>query len=76
MLFRKRRAKQKAEEFLRGLERKQAENTDRIGWDICASFARGNVSLQNGNFITEKDMDDLQKELVDYFLKNRKAKSA
>jgi len=76
MFFRKRKEKEKREEFLRCLERQQAANAERIARDICATLARGNVSLQQGNFITSKDLDDIQKELVDYFLKKRKPKSA
>jgi len=38
---------------------------------ICATFAGGSVSLQQGHYITQKDMDDLQADLSGYFLKDR-----
>ena len=76
MFFRKRKAERAGDEFLRRFERQQAENAAQDERDICASLARGNVSLQNGDYFTDEDLDALQKELVDYFLKNRKNKSA
>jgi hypothetical protein len=76
MFFRKREERASKEEFLRSLERQQAENTDRIARSVCAALARGNISLQQRKFITSKDLDDVQNVLADYFLKNRRAESA
>ena len=76
LFFRKRKEKLRREEFLRRLEQQQAINADRIERDICASLARGNISLQFGDYATSQDLDNLQRSLVDYFLKNRKNESA
>jgi len=54
------------------IEAKQKNNAVALEREVCATFARGNISLQQGRYITQKDMDDLQSELVDYFLKDRK----
>lgn len=35
--------------------------------EVCASLARGNISLQRGEYITADDIDRLQDDLVRYF---------
>jgi siroheme synthase len=35
--------------------------------EVCAVIARGNVSLQRGEYITQEDMDSLQNELETFF---------
>ena len=39
----------------------------KIERDVCALISRGNVSLQQGEYITQEDMDTLQQELEAYF---------
>ena len=57
---------------LKEIERRQACNAARLEREVCATFARGNISLQQGNYITSQDMDAVQKDLAEYFLKDRK----
>jgi len=59
---------QQLESEIRKIEQRQALDRERLERSICASLSRGNVSLQNGEYITSQDMDDLQDELVAYFL--------
>ncbi|MGL4942351.1 MAG: hypothetical protein ACRC46_04080 [Thermoguttaceae bacterium] len=35
--------------------------------EVCASLARGNISLQRGEYITADDVDKLQADLTRYF---------
>lgn len=39
--------------------------------EICAATARGNISLQWGEYFTPEDTEALKNELVDYYLPNR-----
>jgi len=78
VFFQKRKNEQKRreEQLLRRIEQRQAENVARAERKICADLARGNISLQFGDFVTSRDLDNLQEYLADYFLKNRKTESA
>ena len=50
------------------VRRQSAQITRRkIERDVCALISRGNISLQQGEYITQEDMDTLQKELETYF---------
>jgi hypothetical protein len=52
---------------LRKIEQQQAVNRRKIESSVCATVARGNISLQQGEYITSEDMDVLQKQLTAYF---------
>jgi hypothetical protein len=39
--------------------------------EVCAMVARGNISLQQGEYVTQEDMDTLQNELKDYFFSEK-----
>ena len=53
------------------IKSEQKAKADALDHKICATFARGNVSLQQGRYITKSNMDDIQAELVGYFKKGR-----
>ena len=53
---------------LKEIKRQQALAARRkIEREVCALVASGNVSLQQGEYITQEDMDTLQNELETYF---------
>lgn len=45
----------------------QALARRKVERDICALISRGSISLQQGEYITQEDMDTLQNELVTFF---------
>ncbi len=49
------------------IKRQQEKKRRGIEQGVCASIARGNISLQQGEYITQEDMDKLQKEMEDFF---------
>jgi len=53
------------------IEARQKANAVALEREICATYAKGNISLQQGQYITNRNMDDLQTELSNYFLKDR-----
>jgi hypothetical protein len=53
------------------LEKKQAAQALRNEREICAELSRGGFSLQRKNWIDLKDIDRLQDQLTDYFLKKK-----
>jgi hypothetical protein len=63
--------KKRQETLLKRIETIQQQRVKQLDREVCAKFARGNISLQNGNYFTPEDIDRLQQELVDYFLPSR-----
>ena len=58
--------------ILRQLEARQALAGSLREREICAAVARGNASLQRGEYFTPDDTEAIKKELVDYFLPNHR----
>jgi hypothetical protein len=55
------------------IKKRQKDRRKRLERQVCASVARGNISLQQGNYITREDMDRLQESLLNYdFINQRK----
>jgi hypothetical protein len=56
--------------------KKREENRQKmLEREVCASVARGNISLQQGNYIMREDMDRLQKSLLNYDFVNRRPRN-
>jgi hypothetical protein len=56
--------------------KKREENRQKmLEHQVCASVARGNISLQQGNYIMREDMDRLQKSLLNYDFVNRRPRN-
>jgi len=49
------------------IKRQQAKRQRKIESEICAMTARGSISLQQGEYITQEDMDKLQDKLLKFF---------
>ncbi|GHT28887.1 hypothetical protein FACS18942_09670 [Planctomycetales bacterium] len=64
---RERLAAIKQQQSLAYLKQKQALECRKTEREVCAIIARGNVSLQRGEYITYEDMDTLQNELENYY---------
>ena len=64
-------AERNKHDALKRINSGQKAQADALEREICATFARGNVSLQQGRYITKSNMDDIQAELVGYFKKDR-----
>lgn len=52
---------------LQEIRQLQAKKRREIESSVCATIARGNISLQQGEYITQEDMDDLQSKMEKYF---------
>jgi hypothetical protein len=61
----------KRPDYCAELEIKQHRQQERLEREVCSAFARGNISLQNGDYFTPDDMDILQSELAEYFLQHK-----
>jgi hypothetical protein len=46
------------------IKKRQEDRRKRLERQVCASVVRGNISLQQGNYITREDMDKLQESLL------------
>ena len=57
----------KNQKLLAEIERQREKKRLKLERDVCASVARGNVSLQHGEYITQEDMDSLQNKMEKYF---------
>lgn len=49
------------------IKQQQARKRRAIESGVVSTITRGNVSLQNGEYITQEDMDDLHKKLLAFF---------
>jgi hypothetical protein len=47
-------------------EKERIARDEAAGRRICSRLARGNVSLQFGNFFTDQDLKDLRKRAMSY----------
>ena len=52
---------------LKAIKRQQALARRKIEREVVALVSRGNISLQQGEYITKEDMDTLQDELTEFF---------
>ena len=52
---------------LNEIKRQQALAHRKTEREVCALVSSGNVSLQQGEYITREDMDSLQNELEAFF---------
>ena|GEM_PF-4551063 len=56
-----------SQQQLKQIKRQQAQIQRQIEREVCALVSSGNVSLQQGDYITHADMDTIQAELEMYF---------
>ncbi|GHT22439.1 hypothetical protein FACS189419_05000 [Planctomycetales bacterium] len=56
---------------LNEIKRQQRIDNRKRKRDVCAAVSCGNISLQNGQYITADDMDALQDELERYNFRGR-----
>ena len=52
---------------LKAIKRQQALARRKIEREVVALVSRGNISLQQGEYITKEGMDTLQDELTEFF---------
>jgi len=52
---------------LKEIKHRQTLVRRKLEREVCALVSSGNVSLQQGEYITQEDMDILQHELETYF---------
>ncbi len=57
----------KSQERLDEIKQQQARQLRNIERNVCAMVARGNISLQRGEYITRDDMDKAHAELEAFF---------
>ncbi|MGL6226486.1 MAG: hypothetical protein ACRC10_07660 [Thermoguttaceae bacterium] len=56
---------------LAAIERRQTLKRRNVERNVCARLARGSLSLQQGDYITQEDMDKVQRQMKEYFFSDR-----
>ena len=56
---------------LKEIKQRQARKQREIERNVCALVARGNISLQQGEYLTKDDLDRAQVELEAFFYSDK-----
>ncbi|MDR0326905.1 MAG: hypothetical protein LBI05_01270 [Planctomycetaceae bacterium] len=56
---------------LEKIEQQQSRKRREIERNVCALVARGNISLQRGEYITKEDLDQAQAKLEAFFFSDK-----